>query len=175
MLMDAVTMVVNCCPFAVFSSCLSIRKRSTLCGRSWSVFVRVFTSTSKTLGLVDVFVVLSGVGAATCVTKTASCPSHVQQRCTNPHLKQQLMSFVYILAVALELANGSECKDWGTALRCLCRTTCYIASTCTVSRLICFVGSGVADRLPHEASRSNFFWKLDRKEHHTLCSAAKWV
>ena len=29
-----------------------------LCGRSWSVFVRVFTPLSNTLGVVDVFVVL---------------------------------------------------------------------------------------------------------------------
>ena len=58
MLMDAITMVVTCCPFSVSSSCLSIRKRSMLHGRSWSVFVRVFTAMSNTLGLVDVFVVL---------------------------------------------------------------------------------------------------------------------
>ena len=57
-LMDAVTMVVTCCPFDVFSSCVSFRKRSLLCGRSWSVLVRVFTSMSNTLGLVVVFVVL---------------------------------------------------------------------------------------------------------------------
>ena len=56
--MDAVTMVVTCCPFAAFSSCVPIRKRSMLCGRSWSVFVRVFTPMSNTLSLVVVFVVL---------------------------------------------------------------------------------------------------------------------
>ena len=50
----------------------------------------------------------SGAGAATYATKT---PSHVQQRCTDPHLKQLLISSVCILAVALELANGSECID----------------------------------------------------------------
>ena len=102
-LMDAVTMVVTCCSIAVFSSCVSIRKRSMLCGRSWSVFVRVFTPMSNTLGLVVVFVVLfAGAGAATCATKTAFCPSHVQQRCADPHLKQLLISSVCILAVALE-------------------------------------------------------------------------
>ena len=53
----------------------------------------------------------AGAGAVTLATKTAFCPFHVQQRCADPHLKQLLISSVCILAVALELANGSECID----------------------------------------------------------------
>ena len=52
-----------------------------------------------------VWCLFSGAGAATCATKTASCPSHVQQRFTDPHLKQLLISSVYFLAV------GSECIE----------------------------------------------------------------
>ena len=37
--------------------------------------------------------------------------SHVQQCRVDPHLKQLLSSSVNILAVALVLANGSECMD----------------------------------------------------------------
>ena len=81
----------------------------------WTILVRVCPCIYCDVEYIGfgrcVWCLFSGAGAATCATKTASCPSHVQQRCTDPNLKQLIISSVYILAVALELANGSECID----------------------------------------------------------------
>ena len=93
--------------------------------------------------------------------------SHVQQRRADPHLKQLLSSSVNILAVALGLANGSECMDGSIALRCLSRTTCCIASASSGRRQVCFVEWGC------RKVAARCFWKqlilyLNRKGHHLV-------
>ena len=98
--------------------------------------------------------------------------SHVQQRRADPHLKQLLSSSVNILAVALGLANGSECMDGCVALRCLSRTPCCIASAGSGRRQVCFVEWGcrkVAARVLLEAAYSVSL----QKGHHLSWSAAK--
>ena len=98
--------------------------------------------------------------------------SHVQQRRVDPHLQQLLSGSVNILAVALGLANGSECMDGDIALRCLNRTTCCIASANSGRRQVSFVEWGCRKVV------ARCFWKqliliLNRKGHHLLWSAAQ--
>ena len=63
-----------------------------------------FTAMSSTLGVVTLCVV-------SCFQAQALRPEWPRQRRADPHLKQLLSSSVNILAVALGLANGSECMD----------------------------------------------------------------